>query len=84
MDWCKNTFEVVNQLRINTDYSHHRYIAITHDELCPDREDLRDMRDPLPGGWFVAKYKLAKENHHTPYRRGRLEIESGKDVVVEL
>lgn len=24
-DWCKNTFEVVNQLRINTDYSHHRY-----------------------------------------------------------
>ena len=24
-DWCKNTFEVVHQLRINTDYSHHRY-----------------------------------------------------------
>lgn len=24
-DWCKNTFEVVNQLRINTDNSHHRY-----------------------------------------------------------
>ncbi|NLP61221.1 type I restriction endonuclease subunit R [Paraburkholderia sacchari] len=24
-DWCKNTFEVVRQLRINTDYSHHRY-----------------------------------------------------------
>lgn len=24
-DWCKNTFEVVNQLRINTDYGHHRY-----------------------------------------------------------
>ena len=24
-DWCKNTFEVVNQFRINTDYSHHRY-----------------------------------------------------------
>lgn len=23
-EWCKNTFEVVNQLRINTDYSHHR------------------------------------------------------------
>ncbi|MBV8780368.1 MAG: type I restriction endonuclease subunit R, partial [Phycisphaerae bacterium] len=21
-DWCKNTFEVVSQLRINTDYSH--------------------------------------------------------------
>ncbi len=24
-DWCKNTFEVVHQLRINTDSSHHRY-----------------------------------------------------------
>jgi type I restriction enzyme R subunit len=24
-DWCKNDFEVVHQLRVNTDYSHHRY-----------------------------------------------------------
>lgn len=24
-DWCKNTYEVVHQLRINTDYSHHRF-----------------------------------------------------------
>ena len=27
-DWCKNTFEVVNQLRINTDYGHHRYDVV--------------------------------------------------------
>ena len=27
-DWCKNSFEVVNQLRINTDDSHHRYDVI--------------------------------------------------------
>ena len=27
-DWCKNTFEVVNQLRINTDNSHRRYDVI--------------------------------------------------------
>lgn len=27
-DWCKNTFEVVSQLRINTDDSHHRYDVI--------------------------------------------------------
>ena len=27
-DWCKNTFEVVNQLRINTDNSHHRFDVI--------------------------------------------------------
>jgi type I restriction enzyme, R subunit len=26
-DWCKNTFEVVNQLRINTDYSQGRDIS---------------------------------------------------------
>src|SRR5262249_44218524 len=27
-DWCKNDFEAVSQLRINTDYSHHRYDVI--------------------------------------------------------
>ena len=27
-DWCKNTFEVVNQVRFNTDNSHHRYDVI--------------------------------------------------------
>ena len=27
-EWCKNSFEVVNQLRISTDYSHHRYDVI--------------------------------------------------------
>ncbi len=26
--WCKNEFEVINQLRINTDNSHHRYDII--------------------------------------------------------
>lgn len=27
-DWCKNSFEVINQPRINTDNSHHRYDVI--------------------------------------------------------
>ncbi|MDU9391853.1 type I restriction endonuclease subunit R [Pseudomonas sp. zfem002] len=27
-DWCKNSFEVVSQLRINTDNSHHRFDVI--------------------------------------------------------
>jgi type I restriction enzyme R subunit len=27
-DWCKNDFEVINQLRINTSNSHHRYDVI--------------------------------------------------------
>jgi len=31
-----------------------RYIARTPEELYPDREDLREMREPLPGGWLVG------------------------------
>jgi len=27
-DWCKNHFEVINQLRINTDNSHHRFDVV--------------------------------------------------------
>ncbi|MDE2560534.1 MAG: type I restriction endonuclease subunit R [Pseudomonas sp.] len=27
-DWCKNEFEFINQLRINTDNSHHRYDVV--------------------------------------------------------
>ena len=27
-DWCKNSFEVINQFRINSEYSHHRYDVI--------------------------------------------------------
>jgi type I restriction enzyme R subunit len=27
-NWCKNHFEVINQLRVNTENSHHRYDAI--------------------------------------------------------
>jgi type I restriction enzyme, R subunit len=27
-EWCKNSFEVINQLRMNTDSSHHRYDVV--------------------------------------------------------
>lgn len=27
-DWCKNTFEIISQFRINTDYSHHVYDVV--------------------------------------------------------
>src|SRR5690349_18176555 len=27
-DWCKNDFEVIHQLRVNTDNSHHRYDVV--------------------------------------------------------
>ena len=31
-----------------------RYIARTSEELYPDREDLRDFHEKLPGGWLVS------------------------------
>ncbi len=57
-DWCKNDFEVINQLRINTDNSHHRYdvILLINGVPCvqielktlgvnPRRADARDRDD---------------------------------------
>jgi predicted type IV restriction endonuclease len=62
-----------------------RYIARTPEELYPDREDLRDMREALPGGWLVATnlnnvlkktiIKLAAEV---------AGLEFGVDVIVEF
>jgi hypothetical protein len=60
------------------------YIARTPEELYPDREDLRDMREPLPGGRLVATnlnnvlkktIKLAAEVAGLTF---------GKDVIVEF
>jgi type I restriction enzyme, R subunit len=48
-DWCKNTFEVVSQLRIHTDYSHHRYDVIAPDQRLPRRPDrVQDARHQPP------------------------------------
>jgi hypothetical protein len=62
-----------------------RYIARTPEELYPDREDLRDMRESLPSGWLVAT------NLNNVLKRTiiRLAVEVagltfGKDVVVEF
>jgi hypothetical protein len=62
-----------------------RYIARTPEELYPDREDLRDMREALPGGWLVA----TNLNNVLKKTIIRLAAETaglsfGKDVVVEL
>ena len=62
-----------------------RYLARTPEELYPDREDLRDMRETLPGGWLVAT------NFNNVLKKSiiRLAVEVaglkfGKDVVVEF
>ena len=62
-----------------------RYIARSPEELYPDREDLREMRESLPDGWFVATnlnnvlkktiIKLATEVAGLTF---------GKDVIVEF
>jgi hypothetical protein len=62
-----------------------RYIARTPEELYPDREDLREMREPLPGGWLVAT-NLNNILKKTIIRVAAevAGLDFGKDVIVEF
>ena len=62
-----------------------RYIARTPEALYPDREDLREMRESLPGGWLVAT-NLNNVLKKTIIRLAAqvAGLEFGKDVVVEF
>jgi len=62
-----------------------RYIARTPEELYPDREDLRDMRESLPGGWLVAT-NLNNVLKKTIIRLAAevAGLTFGKDVIVEF
>lgn len=62
-----------------------RYIARTPEELYPDREDLRDLRESLPHGWLVAT------NLNNVLKKSIIRLAAevagltfGKDVVVEF
>jgi predicted type IV restriction endonuclease len=62
-----------------------RYIARTPEELYPDREDLRDMRESLPGGWLVAT------NLNNVLKKAIIKLATevagltfGNDVIVEF
>jgi len=62
-----------------------RYIARTAEELYPDRPDLREFQEALPGGWLVATNlnNVLKKN----IIRLAAEVAGltfGKDVVVEF
>jgi len=62
-----------------------RYIARTSEELYPDRPDLREMRETLPGGWLVA----TNLNNVLKKTIIKLAVEVagltfGKDVIVEF
>ena len=56
-----------------------------HGELYPDREDLRDMRESLPGGWLVAT-NLSNVLKTTIIRLAAevAGLKFGKDVIVDL
>ncbi len=62
-----------------------RYIARTPEELYPDREDLREMREKLPGGWLVAT-NLNNVLKKTIIRLAAevAGLKFGKDVVIEF
>ena len=62
-----------------------RYIARTPEELYPDRDDLRDMRESLPGGWLVAT-NLNNVLKKTIIRLAAevAGLTFGKDVIIEF
>jgi predicted type IV restriction endonuclease len=62
-----------------------RYIARTPEELYPDREDLREMRESLPGGWLVAT-NLNNVLKKTIIRLAAeiAGLSFGKDLIVDL
>jgi hypothetical protein len=62
-----------------------RYIARTAEELYPDREDLRDFREALPDGWWVAT-NLNNVVKKTVIRVAAevAGLSMGKDVIVEF
>jgi len=62
-----------------------RYIARSTEELYPERPDLREFHDPLPGGWYVAT-NLNNVLKKTIIRLATevAGLRFGSDVVVEF
>lgn len=51
-DWCKNEYEVINQLRINTENSHHRYdIIILINGIPVVQVELKSLQILLKEQW---------------------------------
>ncbi len=66
-NWCKNSFEVINQLRINTDYSHHRYDVILLMNGVPVVQiELKALGiNPRKAMEQIVKYKADPGNGYT-------------------
>jgi type I restriction enzyme R subunit len=66
-DWCKNDFEVVNQLRMNTNNSHHRYDVILLINGIPvvQIELKKQSVEPRTAMEQIVKYKNDVGNGYT-------------------
>jgi type I restriction enzyme R subunit len=66
-DWCKNTFEVVSQLRVNTDYSHHSYYVLLLINCVPVVQiELKTLGiDPRRAIEQIVEYKNVPGNGYT-------------------
>lgn len=66
-DWCKNEFEVINQLRINTLNSHHRYDVILLLNGIPVVQiELKDLEiSPRKAMQQIVDYKTDPGNGYT-------------------
>ncbi|ACB74376.1 type I restriction endonuclease subunit R [Opitutus terrae] len=66
-DWCKNDFEVVHQLRINTDYSHHRYdVLLLINGVPVVQVELKTLGvSPRRAMQQIADYKADAGNGYT-------------------
>ncbi|WP_145318431.1 type I restriction endonuclease subunit R [Pseudomonas sp. SJZ080] len=66
-DWCKNSFEVVNQLRINTDNSHHRFdvLILINGVPCVQIELKTLGVNPRRAMEQIVEYKNVPGNGYT-------------------
>lgn len=66
-DWCKNQFEVVRQLRINTDNSHHRYdvLILINGVPCVQIELKTLGVNPRRAMEQIVEYKQEPGNGYT-------------------
>jgi type I restriction enzyme, R subunit len=68
-DWCKNAFEVVNQLRINTNNSHHRYDVILLINGVPAVQiELKTLGISPAGPWSRSSITRTTPATATPRR----------------
>ena len=66
-DWCKNEFEVINQLRINTDNSNHRYdVIILINGIPVVQVELKSLQiTPKKAMEQIVEYKNDTGNGYT-------------------